>query len=96
MSNTQQFANKTVLISGASVAGPALAFWLREYGFSVTVVEQAPALREGGYKVDIRGVAMEVIDRMGLSDEIRKASTDMRGGAWVDETGRRWPPSARI
>ncbi|GAB2549812.1 FAD-dependent monooxygenase [Nocardia heshunensis] len=88
MTSTQQFANKTVLISGASVAGPALAFWLREYGFRVTVVEQAPALREGGYKVDIRGVAMEVIDRMGLTDEIRKASTDMRGGSWVDETGK--------
>ncbi|MET8431021.1 FAD-dependent monooxygenase [Nocardia sp. NPDC004860] len=88
MTSTQQFANKTVLISGASVAGPALAFWLKKYGFTVTVVEQAPALREGGYKVDIRGVAMEVVERMGLSGEIRNASTDMRGGAWVDATGK--------
>ncbi|MVU76725.1 FAD-dependent oxidoreductase [Nocardia sp. ET3-3] len=88
MTSTQQFANKTVLISGASVAGPALAFWLTKYGFTVTVVEQAPALREGGYKVDLRGVAMEVIDRMGLSEEIRGASTDMRGGAWVDANGK--------
>lgn len=88
MTNAQQFANKTILISGASVAGPALAFWLREYGFTITVVEQAPTLREGGYKVDLRGVAMEVIERMGLSEEIRKASTDMRGGSWVDEDGK--------
>ncbi len=85
---TQQFTSKTVLISGASVAGPALAYWLARYGFAVTVVEQAPSLREGGYKVDIRGVAMDVIDRMGLSQEVRKASTAIRGGAWVDGNGK--------
>ncbi|WP_067827855.1 FAD-dependent monooxygenase [Nocardia inohanensis] len=88
MTSAQQFTNKTVLISGASVAGPALAYWLHRYGFSVTVVEQAPALREGGYKVDIRGVAMEVVERMGLLPRIREASTAMRGGAWVDESGK--------
>ncbi|WP_405485714.1 FAD-dependent monooxygenase [Nocardia sp. NBC_00511] len=88
MSNAQQFTSKTVLISGASIAGPALAYWLHRYGFTVTVVEQAPSLREGGYKVDIRGAAMDVIERMGLTGEIRKASTDMRGGAWVDANGK--------
>ncbi|MFJ4650193.1 FAD-dependent monooxygenase [Nocardia sp. NPDC088792] len=88
MTNAQQFTNKTVLISGASIAGPALAFWLDRYGFTVTIVEQAPSLREGGYKVDIRGAAMEVIERMGLLDELRKASTDMAGGAWVDANGK--------
>ncbi|WP_328401941.1 FAD-dependent monooxygenase [Nocardia sp. NBC_00403] len=88
MTRTQRFANKTVLISGAGVAGPALAYWLHRYGFTVTVVEQAPALREGGYKVDLRGVAMNVIERMGLLSEIRKASTQMRGGAWVNRSGK--------
>ncbi|MFE9324339.1 FAD-dependent monooxygenase [Nocardia sp. NPDC052278] len=88
MTTRQQFTSKTVLISGASVAGPALAFWLARYGFTVTVVEQAPTLREGGYKVDIRGVAMEVVDRMGLMPQVREASTAMRGGAWVDDAGK--------
>lgn len=85
---TQQFTNKTVLISGAGVAGPALAYWLTRHGFAVTVVEHAPSLREGGYKVDIRGVAMDVVDRMGLSQEVREASTAIRGGAWVDGSGK--------
>jgi 2-polyprenyl-6-methoxyphenol hydroxylase-like FAD-dependent oxidoreductase len=88
MTTRQQFTSKTVLISGASVAGPALAYWLARYGFTVTVVEQAPTLREGGYKVDIRGVAMEVVDRMGLMPQVREASTAMRGGAWVDDAGK--------
>ncbi len=44
----------------ASVAGPALAFWLHRYGFEVTVVERAPGIRPGGYAIDFRGPAMQV------------------------------------
>ena len=47
--------NRDILISGAGVAGPALAFWLSRYGFTPTVVERAPELRDGGYAVDFRG-----------------------------------------
>ena len=47
--------NRRILISGASVAGPALAYWLRRHGFRPTVVERAPQLRGGGYAVDFRG-----------------------------------------
>ena len=56
--------NRSVLISGASVAGPALAFWLSRFGYDVTIVEKAPSLRDGGYAVDFRGTAMEVLRRM--------------------------------
>lgn len=79
---------KSILISGASVAGPALAFWLHRYGFRATVVERAPSLREGGYKVDIRGVAVDVVRRMGLLEEVHAASTDMRGAAFVNKRGK--------
>ncbi|MFJ7214729.1 FAD-dependent monooxygenase [Amycolatopsis sp. NPDC098790] len=79
---------KTILISGASVAGPALAWWLHHHGFRPTVVERAPSLREGGYKVDIRGVAVDVVRRMGLLDEVHAASTDMRGAAFVNKRGK--------
>ncbi|MFE0652288.1 FAD-dependent monooxygenase [Streptomyces sp. NPDC059534] len=85
---TAPTAAKTVLISGASIAGPALALWLHRYGFVPTVVERAPELRTGGYKVDIRGTAIEVCRRMGILDEIRAESTDMRGGSYVDSSGR--------
>jgi 2-polyprenyl-6-methoxyphenol hydroxylase-like FAD-dependent oxidoreductase len=56
----------SVLISGASIAGPTLAFWLRRARFDVTVVERAPDLRPGGQAVDLRGVARVVAERMGL------------------------------
>lgn len=82
--------NSDVLISGASVAGPALAYWLRRYGFNPTVVERAPALRDGGYAVDFRGAAhMAVLRRMGILDEVRRRQTHMGALAYVDSTGKR-------
>jgi 2-polyprenyl-6-methoxyphenol hydroxylase-like FAD-dependent oxidoreductase len=76
-----------VLVAGASVAGPALAHWLRRRGAEVTVVERAPALRPGGQAVDARGVAREVIRRMGLDAEVRAACTDTAGAHTVDTDG---------
>ncbi len=61
----------TVLVSGAGIAGPALAFWLTRYGYRVVVVESAPGLRPGGQTVDLRGAGADVIDRMGLLDEMK-------------------------
>jgi 2-polyprenyl-6-methoxyphenol hydroxylase-like FAD-dependent oxidoreductase len=61
---------RSALISGASIAGPVLAFWLSEAGWDVTVVERAESLRTSGYPVDIRGTAIDVVRRMGLHDQI--------------------------
>ncbi|HHT0592665.1 TPA: NAD-binding protein [Legionella anisa] len=47
-----------VLISGAGVAGLTVAYWLKRYGFIITIVERAPALLTGGYKIDARGAAL--------------------------------------
>src|SRR5688572_23321014 len=80
--------NREVLISGAGLAGPALAFWLQRYGFRPTVVERAPDLRTGGYKVDIRGAAVEVLKRMGLFAAARAADTGMRHVTYVNPAGR--------
>jgi 2-polyprenyl-6-methoxyphenol hydroxylase-like FAD-dependent oxidoreductase len=77
-----------VLVSGASIAGPALAHWLCRRGVEVTVVEQAPGLRPGGQAVDARGVAKEVIRRMGLDAEVRAACTDTTGAYTVDADGK--------
>ncbi len=78
---------KNVLISGASIGGPALAYWLRRYGFSVTVVERARGMRPGGQAIDVRGPALEVVERMSLGDQLRSLSTNMRGMSMVDPEG---------
>src|SRR5581483_1932445 len=60
-----------ILISGAGIAGPTLAYWLAHYGIDSTIVERAPALRTGGYIVDFWGAGFDVAERMGLVPEIR-------------------------
>src|SRR3954462_15841497 len=76
-----------VLVSGVSIAGPALAHWLHRRGAEVSVVEQAPGLRPGGQAVDARGVAKEVIRRMGLDAAVRAACTETAGAYTVDAEG---------
>ncbi len=77
-----------VLVVGASIAGPALAHWLRRRGAAVTVVERAAELRPGGQAVDARGVTKEVIRRMGLDAAVRAARTETAGAYTVDADGK--------
>ena len=79
-----------VLISGASVAGPGLAFFLKNSNCEVTIVERAKALRDGGYAVDIRGAALEVIRRMGLREALRPLEVDTQSNSIIDAQGRRF------
>jgi 2-polyprenyl-6-methoxyphenol hydroxylase-like FAD-dependent oxidoreductase len=61
---------KSVLISGASFAGLASAFWLKRAGYDVTLVELAPRFREGGTPVNIKGLTVDITKRMGLFDQV--------------------------
>jgi 2-polyprenyl-6-methoxyphenol hydroxylase-like FAD-dependent oxidoreductase len=78
---------ENILISGASIAGPALAYWLTRYGFKVTVVEKASSLRGGGYPIDIRGTALDAVERMGLYVEMRAKHVDTQHLTFVDKHG---------
>ncbi|WP_040156779.1 FAD-dependent monooxygenase [Mobilicoccus massiliensis] len=79
---------RRALIVGAGVAGLTSALVLRRQGWSVDVVEQAEGLRDGGYKVDIRGSAVDVIDRLGLLEPVRAADCGVRAGSVVGADGR--------
>ncbi|WP_342108355.1 FAD-dependent monooxygenase [Methylobacterium sp. SI9] len=79
---------RRILITGASIAGNAAAWWLGHHGFDVTVVERAPAFRDGGQNVDVRGVGREALRRMGLEQAALDAGTGEEGTAWVDGNGR--------
>jgi len=79
---------RKILISGASIAGPTIAYWLCRRGFEVTIVERAPAIRRGGYAIDVRGPALAVAERMGILLRMRQESTDTLSNAFIDERGR--------
>lgn len=80
--------NTEILISGGGIAGPALAYWLHRAGFSVTLVERAPAPRPGGQTVDLRGAGRTVVTRMGLMEQVRARTVEQRGLALVNTAGR--------
>ncbi|MEU5531987.1 FAD-dependent monooxygenase [Streptomyces sp. NPDC020362] len=78
-----------ILISGASVAGPALAWFLHRDGHEVTVVERAPALRDSGYAIDFRGPALDVLRELGILARVRAHATGTTGTDLLDPYGNR-------
>lgn len=80
---------KSVLISGAGVAGPALAFWLKAAGFEPTVAERAPGLRSGGYVIDFWGLGYDLAERMGLIAEINRTGYHVRELRIINDAGHR-------
>lgn len=78
-----------VLISGAGIAGPTLAYWLHRFGLKPTIVERAPTLRTGGYVIDFWGVGFDVAERMGLLPDIRREGYAVREVRVVGRDGKR-------
>ncbi len=81
--------NTTILISGASIAGPTLAYWLKRYGFTPTVIERAPQLRAGGYPVDVRYEAVQVAKLMGIWPRLQQEQTTLGEISFVNERHQR-------
>ena len=81
-------SNKKILVSGASIAGPTLGFWLAKYGFDVTIVERSKSLRLGGQNLDIRGAGRAIVRMMGIEREILAANTGEIGLQFVDSDNK--------
>ncbi|HTQ35873.1 MAG TPA: FAD-dependent monooxygenase, partial [Steroidobacteraceae bacterium] len=80
---------KSILIAGAGIAGPTLAYWLTRAGFEPVLVERAPALRSGGYVIDFWGLGYDIAEKMGLKDAVDGAGYHAREMRVVDDDGRR-------
>ncbi|KAL4792941.1 hypothetical protein BDV19DRAFT_400299 [Aspergillus venezuelensis] len=79
-----------ILISGAGIAGTALAFFLSKLGHTVTVIERATELRTNGLQLDLRGPGLQVIRRTGLEEYLLKYTVEEQGLALVDKKGKQW------
>jgi 2-polyprenyl-6-methoxyphenol hydroxylase-like FAD-dependent oxidoreductase len=79
---------RSVLIAGAGIAGPTLAFWLKAGGFEPTLIDRAPALRSGGYVVDFWGLGYDIAERMGLLGDIHRIGYHVQKVRIVDDAGR--------
>jgi 2-polyprenyl-6-methoxyphenol hydroxylase-like FAD-dependent oxidoreductase len=82
-----------ILISGAGIAGPTLAYWLQRYGWTSTLIERAPRLRTGGYIIDFWGTGFDVAEQMALLPTLRAVGYDVKALQLVDTRGRQ---SARL
>jgi 2-polyprenyl-6-methoxyphenol hydroxylase-like FAD-dependent oxidoreductase len=81
----------SVLISGASFAGLAAAWWMHKLGYEVTVVEIAKGLRKGGTPVNIRDGVIDVVGRMNLLERIKSESLPPRPVTFLDAQGSPLP-----
>lgn len=78
---------KKILVMGASIAGPAVCYWLKRFGFSPTLIEIHPTIRKGGFAIDIRGIAIDLIKKMGIYKSICDKRTKITLGRYVDAQG---------
>ena len=80
--------NGRILISGAGIAGPTVAYWLNKHGFTPTIVETAPQLRAGGFAIDVRGLGVDIVKKMALWPQVRSLSTNLQKFVFVDDDDR--------
>jgi 2-polyprenyl-6-methoxyphenol hydroxylase-like FAD-dependent oxidoreductase len=78
-----------IAISGAGVAGPALAYWLLRAGHEPTLIEQAPHLRTGGYMIDFWGVGYTIAERMGILPAVHERGYAIQEVRLLDKRGRK-------
>ena len=78
-----------VLVSGASFAGLATAFWMNRLGYRVTVVEVGKGLKTGGSPVDIKEGTVDIMKRMGLLERIQASSLKAKAVDFLDVEGVR-------
>ncbi len=78
-----------IIVNGAGIAGPTLAYWLRKAGHEVVLVEAAPRLRTGGYVIDFWGVGYDVAEKMGLLPGLHNLGYQVREVRFVDRRGRK-------
>jgi 2-polyprenyl-6-methoxyphenol hydroxylase-like FAD-dependent oxidoreductase len=81
--------NKNILIAGAGIAGTTLAYWLQQFGYAPTIVEQAPQVREGGYAIDFWGAGFDVAEKMCIVPELQQADVGIAEVAFVDAHNQR-------
>ena len=78
---------KTILISGASIAGPTLAWWLRRLGFAPTLVERMPGPARGGHAIDVRRAALDILDAMDVREAVHERRMRIKGVSIIGEAG---------
>lgn len=76
-----------ILVIGAGIAGPTVCYWLKRFGFFPVLIERSASLRKGGHALDVRGVAIDIVKKMGIYEKICTMRTQVELGQYVDVEG---------
>ncbi|MFE7631986.1 FAD-dependent monooxygenase [Kocuria sp. NPDC057446] len=76
------------VVSGAGIAGLALAGCLGRQGWDVVVLEQAPRPREQGYMLDFFGPGWDAAEAMGVLPAVLELGHRVERLSYVDDRGR--------
>lgn len=76
-----------ILVIGAGIAGLAVCYWLKRFGFSPILIEKCADIRKGGQGLDLRGVAIDLVKKMGIYEKICNRRTELEFGRYVDAEG---------
>ena len=76
------------VISGAGIAGLALANRLHHHDWDVHVVDRAPGPRAQGYMIDFFGPGFEAAIAMGLQPRLRELASPVEEFSYIDDRGR--------
>lgn len=80
--------NRKILVIGAGIAGPTICYWLKKYGFNPTLIERSKQLRTGGHPVEIRGIAADIVKKMGIYDDIYAKRKSLLSKQYLDADGQ--------
>lgn len=80
--------NQKILVIGAGITGATVCYWLKRYGFNPILIERSQQLRTGGYDIDIRGSALDIVKKMDIYDNIYAKRTTLLSTRYVDADGQ--------
>jgi 2-polyprenyl-6-methoxyphenol hydroxylase-like FAD-dependent oxidoreductase len=76
-----------ILVIGAGIAGPAVCYWLRRFGFSPVLIEKFANIRKEGQALDFRGVAIDIVKKMNIYEKMCTMHKQLEVGRYVDTEG---------
>lgn len=76
--------NKSVLISGAGIAGLTSAYRFHKIGWNVVVLEKASELRKWEFVIDFAWTGWDVAEKMWITDELKKRKTSIERMSFKD------------
>ncbi|MFC4450842.1 FAD-dependent monooxygenase [Halorussus aquaticus] len=88
MSPAAERPNVTVAIVGGGIGGLCAGIALRQRGFDPTIYEATDELRPVGSGIVLRANAMQVLDRLGVADEVADRGVEIGSVRMFDARGR--------